>query len=258
MNEKLIYWIDDDENDMYAVAKGVIQKLWNLEGDDGVRSKILLVGSASDFDDIEKSYSEDDEKMFRWKIEDIFIRICRNIQRQDPLDDLYEKKKHLIEDPITVVFKDVNNDAQNGSYSKLNELWSQQALEEEGDENYNNAKLEINKLISIMQIPQHALVGIDVLLLSDDEYRIMENKRIVSMELYHQLTELDYRCFLYSSEADNKALVNNWNEVYRKFYKDENKDIMIWLRQELTQKGSEKTVEKLKALVEQNMGEKHD
>lgn len=258
MSEKLIYWIDDNENDMYAVAKGVIQKLWNLEGDDSVRSKILLVGNASDFDDTEKNYSEDDEKMFRWKIEDIFIRICRNIQRQDPLDDLYEKKKHLIEDPITVVFKDVDKDVQDGFYLKLNNLWSQQALESESDKNYNNAKLVIEKLISKMQIPQYALVGIDVLLLSDDEYRIMESKRIVSMELYHQLTELNYMCFLYSSEADNKDLVNNWNEVYRKFYNDENKDILIWLRQELTQKGSEKTVEDLKALVEQNMEEKHD
>lgn len=262
MGEKLIYWIDDDENDMYAVVKGAIQKLWNLDGDDGIRSKILLVGSASDFGDTEEYYSEEDENVFRWKIEEVFIRICRNIQKQDPLDSLYEKNKYLIKDPITVVFKDTDSDVKNGFYSNLNKLWSKQASECENDNNYNDAKLEIEKLITKMQIPKHALVGIDVLLLSDDEYRIMEKKRIVSMELYYQLTKLGYKCFLYSSEADNKALVNNWNEVYQKFYGDENtdgnKDIMIWLRRELTQKGNDNIVEEIKTLVERNMEKKHD
>ena len=102
----------------------------------------------------------------------------------------------------------------------------------------------VQELIKRMNLQEMSVVGIDIALSYDDMERLEKGKRILSMELYNKISRMNLKCFMYSSEADDDDLMNNWLKVYSKLYKKA--DVDIYQRSDLMQRGGEKIIDKIK------------
>ena len=246
---KKLYWIDDDIQQMLYIIQGAITKFWKLDNieDEGISSKIIVFGNACEAADVDQIPSEDEEKKAYLKLFDLFLEGCMSEDGPNLERPTYKAKKELIQEPVRYLYKqEVEHDLE--AYKKMKELWILGDLGNTDDENYKRASQQVEQLIERMEIEPNSVVGIDMALLYDDFERLKNKKRILSMELFHRLSndKGTIKCFIYSSEADVDEVRRDWEEVYKDFYEDTT--IKIYQRMDFMQKGNADIVKEVEEM----------
>lgn len=246
---KKLYWIDDNIQQMLYIIQGAIMKFWKLNSveDEGIASKIIVFGNACEVADIDQIPSEKEENKAYLKLFDLFLEGCMEEDGPDPERPTYNAKKNLIQEPVRYLYKqEAEHDLE--AYKKMKESWILGDLGDSDDQNYQKAVREVELLIERMEIEPDSVVGIDMALLYDDFERLKNKKRILSMELFHRLSnnEGTSKCFIYSSEADVDEVRRNWEEVYRNFYG--HTTIKIYQRMDFMQKGNADIVKEVEEM----------
>lgn len=247
---KQLYWIDDNIQQMLYIIQGAITKFWKLNSidEEGIASKVIIFGNACEVADIDKISSEEDENKAYIKLFDLFLEGCMKKDGPNPERPTYKAKRNLIQKPVRFLYKKETKDDYE-AYKKLKDLWISENLNKADDEAYQNAAQEAKSLVKRINIEKDSVVGIDIALLFGDLDRLREKKRILSMELYHKISEEDnIKCFMYSSEADDDELRENWTEVYAQLYGS--KTIKIYQRSDFMQKGNADIVKEVEKMFE--------
>ncbi|MCH5264760.1 MAG: hypothetical protein J1F02_02595 [Lachnospiraceae bacterium] len=254
---KQIYWIDDDFAQMFYIIQGVILKLWKLDSQttDKVRSNIVIFGDACLESSKNELHSLQDQDEKYDSFYHLYMERCRRLDGPDINRPIYRKNKGLVENSVLFLLKRDNHEDIE-EYNNIRKIWEESGDDMETDEVRKVAKVQVNKLINRMNIATGAVIGIDISLLHGDIQRINNVQRVISMELYNQLSARKFKCFLYSSEAGEINFVENWKAAYFKYYTVEERldktlsDIKIYERKEFLRKGSEIVVSEVKQLLE--------
>ena len=244
--EKILLWIDDSIELIMEVIQGVIVDSWKLdnEGAEGMRTKILIFGDACMERESTALWTAADEKNMNIDMHELFIEQCEEVVGAEVGNELAVEKHHLVENAVQIVFKKEDAGEKLTFYRELQDIWKEKNLDEANKEDYENAKECVTKLIEWMKIDdiveqkEKSMIGIDLELLFGDLEKARENKRIISMELYHQLREQMYPCFMYSSNADDMKLVDAWKKTYKDLYEDD-EEIAIYERSDFGRKKRE-------------------
>lgn len=246
---KRLYWIDDDILRMLYVAQGAIKKLWKLNDSttEGISSKVIIFGNAFESVDKDEVPSEDEETKAFQELYGLFSEECMAFDGPNRERPIYNAKKTLIQDPVCYLFKkEVSGDLD--AYRKMKKLWISGRLNPPDSDDYANAEKEVDLLVERMHIEPGSVVGIDIMLLYEDGVRLGEKKRILSMELYHKLSDNDISCFLYSSDAGVDELRQNWIQQYAALYGG--KEVVIYQRKDVMQRGDTDIVEEIENMFE--------
>ncbi len=251
MANKTIYWIDDNTGKMNDVIHGIISKFWKLDSnEEGIASKIIIFGNASLASGSEVLWTEAEEWKFYNKIFNYFKDQCTDIDGTNPSQETYNKNKELIKEPVQILYKQECSAEEKEFYQKTLEIWGKGELKDSGSEEYKKAQGLVRELITKMQIPTGAGVGIDLELINGDFRDNRVTKRILSMELYHQLKSSNYKCFLYSTEADYDSITKSWNEVYSRLYDTESmSEIKIYIRNDMMKKGDDAALREIEKMM---------
>lgn len=245
---KQVYWIDDSFQQMLYIMQGAITKLWNLEntGEEGIASKIFIFGNAYEVADTNFLFSHMDEQEAKLKMKDLFLERCANIDGPDRNRPVYNARKELISDTVNYLYKkDEKEDEE--AYNELKSIWMSGKLEGNEENEYQSASKKVRELIDRVEMmeqnleketEQKRVIGMDVMLLYGDRDRLLEGRRIISMDLYDQLKNKGYTCFMYSAEADDDDLMNKWRKVYENTYKNNKETVLIFKRSDFMLKGS--------------------
>lgn len=250
-NKKILYWIDDNIQQMFYIVQEAILKLWRLEREDGISSKIIIFGNNCENGDSDELYSKEKEDEYWRELWIIYKEICQSYEGPNPKHPIFNKKKDLVEDAICFLFKK-DNPGDLKAYGKIKTAWTRDALVDSSAGNYEKAKKEAAALLTRINIQENSVVGIDLSLLNGDVDRVKAGKRIISMELFHQLTEAGTKCFLYSTDADDEEFRGNWEKSYKKLYKDDSTAITIYNRNDFMQKGSDTIVDTVEKMFSTN------
>ena len=246
---KQLYWVDDNFQQVLYIAQGAISKFWKLNDidEEGIASKVLIFGNAYKVADTDELPTEEDERKAYQKLFDLFLEGCMEQDGPSKERPMFKKRKPLIQDPVSFLYKSEASDDLE-AYKKMKRAWISENLNDPNSDNFKNAAGEADLLIQRMGIDSDSVVGIDIALLHDDLERLQKKLRILSIELCHKILELKARCFMYSTEADDDILRNNWEEMYHSFYGD--KDIKIYKRSDLMQKGNVDIVKEIEMMFE--------
>lgn len=244
---KQVYWIDDNIEQMMFIIQGDITKLWKIdkENTEGIASNIIIFGNAyvdADTDDI---LSQEDENDTKIKLHDMLRKLCERQDGPNIERPVYNARKNLVKDKVNFLFKKEKPDDKE-HYQNLKHAWITDELMDPESDKYKEAADEANKLIERMKIVPENVVGIDISLLYGDLDRLRHKKRIISMELYHILSKQGLSCFMYSSEADDNELMQNWREVCEKLY--QRKDVKIYQRSDFMQKKQSDVTAEIEAM----------
>lgn len=245
---KKIYWIDDSVQQLLYILHGAISKLWEIENLDqeGIASELIVFGNAWEEMDTDELFSREDQSETEDKIQEHFWELCIKNDGPNRERPSYNKKKGLIENCVKYVY--VQDDCDDiAQYKRLKNAWINTELGDDKKNEYIAASEDVQELIKRMDLQEKmSVVGIDIALLYGDMERLEKGKRILSMELYNKISEMGLKCFMYSSEADDDDLMNNWLEAYSKLY--EKVDVEIYQRSDLMQRGGEKIIDRIKAM----------
>lgn len=257
MASKTIYWIDDNTGKMLDVIHGIISKFWKLDSnEEGIASKIIIFGNASLISGSKALWTASEEREFYDKILSCFKDQCTDIDATNPSKETYNKNKELIKDSVRILYQQECSDVEKDFYRDVLETWGKGELQDSGSEEYKKAQGLGSELITKMQIPPGSGVGIDLELINGDFRDNMVMKRTLSMELYHQLKSINYKCFLYSTEADYDSITKSWDEMYHKLYDTESMSkIKIYTRNDMMKKGNDLAVREIEKMMEQESGE---
>lgn len=237
---KTLLWIDDSMELILEVIHGLIVDSWKLneENEEGMRTRILIFGDAGLERNSEALWSLADEKEMNLKLLDLFLEKCENVEGPTSGNETAEKNWHLVDKAIQILFKKEDSAEDLNLYRAIRTKWkaeSDKASSKDEKDGYEQAKQYVTQIIERMHIAQAAeaaetlgaekagtIIGIDLELLAGDIERTKSGERIISMELFNQLREKQYPCFIYSSHADDKQLIDAWTHTYQKLYQDEN------------------------------------
>lgn len=244
---KQVYWIDDNIEQMMFIIQGEITKLWKIEKEnmEGIASNIIIFGNAyvdADTDDI---LSQEDENDTKIKLYDMLRKLCERQDGPNTERPVFNAKKKLIKDKVNFLFKKESPDDKE-QYQNLKRAWITDELMDPDSNEYKEAVSEANKLIERMEIVSGNVVGIDISLLYGDLDRLRQKKRIISMELYNILSKQGLNCFMYSSEADDNELMQNWREVCEVLYQQ--KEVKIYQRSDFMQKRQSDVTAEIEAM----------
>lgn len=244
---KQLYWIDDDFERMKHVVQGAIRKLWKLDNIDseGIKSRILMFGDAYAQLDIDEIPTEEDERKAYVELLNLFLEECMDYDGPDTERPVYNARKEFIQDIISFLYKrQKTGDLE--AYKKMKNSWVSEKLSISESEEYMNAQKEADLLIGRMHIEPGSVVGIDIRLLYGDLDRLRKGERILSMELCYKLSNQNMKCFMYSTDADDEKLVQNWEKMYLSLY---NVGLVpIYKRNVLMQKGNTHILEEVEKM----------
>lgn len=251
---KTLLWIDDSMELILEVIHGLIVDSWKLneENEEGMRTRILIFGDAGLERNSEALWSQADEKEMNLKLLDLFLEKCENVEGPTSGNETAERNWHLVDKAIQILFKKEDSDEDLNLYHATKAIWkeeSDKALSKDEKSGYEQAKKYVTQIIERMHIAQAAeadgtaggeeagtIIGIDLELLAGDIERAKSGKRIISMEFFNQLREKQYPCFIYSSHADDKQLIDAWTCAYRELYQDE-RPVTTYERSSFSKKG---------------------
>lgn len=215
-----VYWIDDSRGSMLGIVRGLFIDLWKLEAkeEEHIKSKIYIFGNMS-YLDSEMLLSEKEEKKFYNSIVDIFKKYCDHIDGLDPERSTFKKRRELLKDIVTFVFKKDDEAEKLETYKRLLKLYESSEFQDPENKECKGEE-EIGKVVDLLGISKEepAVVAIDVMLMKGDFDRCMNGNFMVSMELYHQFCERKIPRFLYSMDATEKEMMEKWVETFKKVY----------------------------------------
>ena len=172
-------------------------------------------------------------------------KLCERQDGPNTERPVFNAKKKLIKDKVNFLFKKESPDDKE-QYQNLKRAWITDELMDPDSNEYKEAVSEANKLIERMKIVSGNVVGIDISLLYGDLDRLRQKKRIISMELYNILSKQGLNCFMYSSEADDNELMQNWPEVCEVLYQQ--KEVKIYQRSDFMQKRQSDVTAEIEAM----------
>lgn len=272
---KTLLWIDDSMERILEVIQGAIVDSWKLDKEDeeGMKTRILIFGDACQEGDSAALWERKNEVKMNSKLLNIFLEECENVEGPTDGNETAEKKRHLIDNAIQILYKAEDSEEDRNLYYSIKELWKKEADEEgtkeeakskekEAETNDSQqAKTDVAKIIERMHIEkdvadvstakEETIIGIDLELLSGDLERVRNHKKIISMEFYHQLQEKKYPCFIYSSNADDYQLIEAWKDTYKKLYHD-NRTVPTYERSDFSRKSRENMIERIERDVVKN------
>lgn len=240
MTETSLYWIDDSTQDMYLIMEHVFPAVW----DKGCSCKTILFGNDYCSKETESGPTDEARKAFESDLNGFFIVYCQEIDSHEWCDPgtTYKEKKHLLPDS-SVKLISIKND-QSDPIHKLVEHWMNrdwltnigvQAEKENQDRaaTFDNApgtasvpipepgaiskEASIDQLIADMDIPDNAVIALDICLLYKDIERIEANLPSISMALYAALSK-NHRCYLYSSRSIARAVMKQWITTCKRIF----------------------------------------
>ncbi len=269
---KTLLWIDDSMERILEVIQGAIVDSWKLDKEDeeGMKTRILIFGDACQEGDPAALWERKNEVKMNSKLLNIFLEECENVEGPTDGNETAEKKRHLIDNAIQILYKAEDSEEDRNLYYSIKELWKKEADEEEGTQeeakskekeaetnDSQQAKTDVAKIIERMHIAdistakEETIIGIDLELLSGDLERVRNRKKIISMEFYHQLQGKKYPCFIYSSNADDYQLIEAWKDTYKKLYHDEC-PVPTYERSDFSRKSRENMIERIERDVVKN------
>ena len=117
-----IYWLDDNIEQMLYVVEGAFPKFWNLEGEEKIRSRIIIFGNNCDERDSKELCTEKEEAKFRKKLRLKFVELCQDIDGPQEGNATFDANQRLIEDSVRFLFKkDCGNDED--EYQQIKNIW---------------------------------------------------------------------------------------------------------------------------------------
>lgn len=257
---KTLLWIDDSMEFVMPMIQGVIVDSWKLgeKNEEGMRTRILIFGDGFLEGNTVDLWKQEDENKMNRDLFDLFIDECEDIQGPTFDSNIYTGNLPLIDKAIQILFKEEDKEEDHDFYNTVKSIWKKklteerESNEEKGSEegNYKEAKKYVTDIIKRMQIDtdsemagksKETIIGIDLALLSGDLDRAKDNKRIISMEFYHQLRMNQYPCFLYSTDADDKQLIDAWKNTYKRLYEDE-EPVTTYERSDFSVKGKDNMI----------------
>lgn len=244
---RYVYWIDDCFEQMSFVMQGVVTKLWKLDDQtaDGIASRILIFGNAYEEADRDDLPTQEDEDKEERDVFDKFLEKCARVDGPDWEKPLYNAKKGLVQKVVKYLYKQ-ENPADRDAYRELKRSWISGDLTNPAGAGYQEAAAAVAGLIERMDLEPESVVGIDLMLLHDDIGRLLKKKRIISMELCHNLSSGGIPCFLYSSEGGNDDVVRCWQKAYQDLYHETG--IKIYKRMDFMQKGKIDIIREIEAM----------
>lgn len=257
---KELYWIDDDFVQMMFIAQGVISKLWNLEDDEteGVCSKIILFGNAYMEDERKwersKLPSQEEEGKYYDNLFELYKDNCYSIEGPNQERPTFYNNIDLVHNTVNCLLKNEKSEDVE-MFADISRAWMTEINGEEDTELKKKRIEQVKKLIERMRIKTGAVVGIDLSLIHGDVERIRNGQRVISMELYRQLKEDSFKCFLYSAQAGEYGFSEKWKQTYKKYSSVSEvldvdlEDIKIYERTEFLHKDSEDIVCQLRQLL---------
>ena len=253
MRMKQLYWIDDDFKQMLHIMQGAISKFWKLDNIkvEGIASKVFIFGNASKIADTNELPSIQDEKKASQKFFDLFLERCLEKDGPDEKRPVFNARKNLIQNPVCYLYKkDKSEDLE--TYQNMKEAWITKDLTDEN--NYKTAQEQACSLIKRMEIEPQSVVGIDIALLYGDRERLLQGKRILSMELCNQIEkqEKNIKYFMYSTEADEDEIRQEWIRIYEYENKYKSTEIKIYQRKDFMQKGNSDIVKEIEEMFKTN------
>ena len=246
---KQIYWIDDNIEQMMYIIQGAIKKLWKIgqRDVDGIASNIIIFGNDRDDSDTDDILSQKNENDIKIRLHDMSRLLCDSQDGPNLEQPVYNSRKELVKDKVNILYKEENPEDKN-QYQNLKRAWITNEFTDSENEKYKEATEEAHKLIERMKIDSESVIGIDILLFYGDYERLRDKKRIISMELYDILKKRGFSCFMYSSEADDNELMQNWCEICESFYQQ--RDIKIYQRSDFMQKSRRDISAEIEAMFE--------
>lgn len=242
---KILYWIDDDVNNILDLAKYTFPVLWGLDDSDHIINKVILFG-----DDLKKGLDSEllndrRERNIIHRLTNYFKTECDRIEQANSEHNLFEEKKYITQNIFRLFAKIPTEITQETDKNKQLELidltkriinfWKD-TEKLSNDEEYKRNQDDIDKLITEFAIPKDAFVAIDLVLLYNDAERVKKGNKILSMELYHRLSqEKSGRCFIYSRYISDIKLASTWEEIYHKNY-DSNAEVKLYKRKDFNAK----------------------
>lgn len=217
---KQVYWIDDNIAKICSVMQGAFVKLWNLKGD-GLRykSNMIIFGNGWISPEDLSLLEEDREVELNKRLFQTYREECENVDRNYNGSTFKDNKK-LIDNAIKILFKKDSSEDKIKFYNELYEYWTKKNLEKEED--YLCARDKVKQLIEYMSIENDSYVFIDIDLLYGDLKKLEDNKKIISMELFSQLSKLENKnlnCFFYSTNAVDNQYESRFNDIIKRNYK---------------------------------------
>lgn len=230
--DKILYWIDDDISNILDLSKKTFPILWGLDQEDHIINKVIAFG-----DDLEKGLdsgvlNDRRERNIIHRLTSYFKEECDSVGQANPVHELFEKNKYMTDEIFRLFAKKTTESScdadkkRQALTDRIIEFWKDTEMLS-NDEEYQNNKSDIDKLITEFAIPDDAFVAIDLVLLYKDDERVKMGNRILSMELYEKLSsKKPERCFIYSRYISDIQLAEKWREIYHQYYR---KDAQIKL-----------------------------
>lgn len=240
-NFKQVYWIDDNVSAICSILQSVFVKLWNLGGDEcKYKSNMIIFGNGWRMPEDRNLLAKERQEELNKRLRERYREECENVDNFRD-EKTFSNNKELINNAIRILINDESGDYEKNLYREVYDCWVKENLDD--DEKYLHASQKVDELINLMKINEGAIVFIDIELLFGDLERLnikedddVKAQRIISMELYKQLSDKGIKCFFYSSNVVNCGHEKAFKKIYRKKYHSE-AEISVYDRNFFTHKG---------------------
>lgn len=243
--DKILYWIDDDVDNILDLAKHTFPVLWGLDGSDHIINKVILFGDDLKKGLVSEQLTDKRERNIAHRLISCFKDQCDSVEQANSEHNLFEEKKYITQNIFRLFAKIPTEITKGDDKNKQLELidltkriidfWKD-TEKLSNDEEYKKNQNDIDKLITEFAIPEDAFVAIDLVLLYADDERVKNGNKILSMELYHRFSlKRPGRCFIYSRYISDLKLANAWEEIYHQNY-DSNAEVKLYKRKDFNAK----------------------
>ncbi len=231
MSTANLYWIDDSSEHMTLFVKNVFPVLW----DKGFSCSTIFFGNDYRKKNDEQGLTNQDCDLFSSSLENVFVSYCEEIDDADWVQPgtTYEKKKHLLAKPDVQCIRveevgdgtaSISNIVQNWMNDDKLKTLKETLKPDSMTELLAKLDMSIEPIVSLMNIPDNAVVALDICLLYDDTTRIKQGLPIISMALCKGLSE-KYLCYLYSGITVSQTILKQWIETYREVFNVQNVEV---------------------------------
>lgn len=230
---------------MYLIMRHVFPLIWDKE----YSCKTILFGNEYCSRENEEGPTEADRRAFETELMNLFIIYCQKIDECEwkELGSTYSEKSHLLPTPSVSLIPMHDGEREEANIIKqLVKNWmSKEKLKKimvssEGTggacdkDSLNSSELSVGKLIKLMNIPDNAVVALDICLLYNDINRIEEGLPSISMALYANLSK-HHPCYLYTGRYTARALLDCWVKTYQQLF-DNEEELILYSKKGLTTK----------------------
>lgn len=242
MSTANLYWIDDSSKHMTLFVKNVFPMLWDKD----FSCSTIFFGNGYRKKNDERGLTDQDCDLFSSSLENVFVSYCEEIDDTNWVQPgtTYEQKKHLLAKPDVqcIQVEEAGDGTVQPSISTIVQNWMNpdklRILKEtltldSMTELLAELDMSLEPVISQMNIPDNAVVALDISLLYDDTPRIKQELPIISMALCKELSK-KHPCYLYSGLTVSQTVIKQWIKTYQEVFGASN--IEVYSKEDLLTK----------------------